>query len=926
MPQVTRREFVRKTALAAAAAQFTASLRAQAGTTGAAPVVAAPAAAPLRDGVAELRWLEGGAPAARAGVTWGTPWPRGKYTKETSFALRTAAGEAVPVQSWPLATWPDGTLKWTAHALPAGAAAESYELKAGEAAAVPATPVNVSETAEAVEIDTGVVKVRVAKQGAVLVESIVRDGKEIARGGRLVALRQDAPEAAAGASVAREEFVSEIGAVTVEQRGPVRAVVKIEGKHTVTQYVTNPSGAVGGVGGGRAWLPFVLRLYFYAGGEAVRVMHTFVFDGDEQKDFVAGLGLRFAVPMRDAAYDRHVRFAGEGSGLWAEAVQGITGQRRDPGAAVRAAQIEGRACPPLAEWDRAVSTRLKYIPVWGDFTLTQLSADGFEIRKRTKPGHGWIGAGAGRRAGGTGYVGGASGGVAFGLRNFWESHPAQLDVRGAGGEAAEVTVWLWSPEAAPMDLRFYHDGMGEETHEEQVEAMNITYEDYEGGFGTPHGIARTSEVTLWALAATPTRARLVELAEAVHTPPQIVARPEYFASLGLFGGVWGLPDRSAPAKARVEEQLDFYFDYYQRQREQHRWYGFWNFGDVRHTYDTDRHVWRYDVGGYAWDNSELSPDLWLWYAFLRSGRAEVFRFAEAMTRHTGEVDVYHLGRFRGLGSRHNVQHWGCSAKQVRISTAAYRRFYYFLTADERVGDLMRELLDCDERLVDISPRRKVGGGDKRWPADIAFGTDWCSFAAAWLTEWERTGDPKWRDKILTGMQSIAAMPHGWFSNEGGYDPKTGKLFPKNDRASASHLSAVFGAVEINAELLQLIEVPDYERAWLQYCEVYNAEPEEQRRLMGKTFENRTLRQGHARLTAYAAMRKGDAALAARAWREFFADSKDSGGGKQLATRRVEGPAVLNPLDENPTVSTNGTAQFGLAAIQCLAMAGGALKE
>ncbi len=62
-----------------------------------------------------------------------------------------------------------------------------------------------------------------------------------------------------------------------------------------------------------------------------------------------------------------------------------------------------------------------------------------------------------------------------------------------------------------------------------------------------------------------------------------------------------------------------------------------------------------------------------------------------MTRHTGEVDVYHLGRWKGLGSRHNVQHWGCSAKQLRISSAIYRRFYYYLTADERTGDLLDEL-------------------------------------------------------------------------------------------------------------------------------------------------------------------------------------------------------------------------------------------
>ncbi|MFP3467710.1 Tat pathway signal sequence domain protein, partial [Leifsonia sp. SIMBA_070] len=102
-----------------------------------------------------------------------------------------------------------------------------------------------------------------------------------------------------------------------------------------------------------------------------------------------------------------------------------------------------------------------------------------------------------------------------------------------------------------------------------------------------------------------------------------------------------------------------------------------------------------------------SPDLWLWYSYLRTGRADVFRFAEAMTRHTGEVDVYHLGRFKGLGSRHNVQHWGCSAKQLRISTPAYRRFYHYLTADERVGDLLDELRDSDETFLGLDPTRKV---------------------------------------------------------------------------------------------------------------------------------------------------------------------------------------------------------------------------
>jgi hypothetical protein len=40
--------------------------------------------------------------------------------------------------------------------------------------------------------------------------------------------------------------------------------------------------------------------------------------------------------------------------------------------------------------------------------------------------------------------------------------------------------------------------------------------------------------------------------------------------------------------------------------------------------------------------------------------------------------------------------------------------------------------------------------------------------------------------------------------------------------------------------------------------------------------------------------------------------------------RVTGPAVLNPVDEVPNVSTNETAQWGLAAIQNLALIGDSL--
>ena len=859
-----------------------------------------------------VRWLDGGAPAVDAGVTWGTPWPRGRQ-RARQYALRDAGGRLVPLQSWPLAWWPDGSLKWTAHALAPGAAPGGgpFEVVAQRSAPKPASTVTVKESDGGVEIDTGRFVCHIARAGGNVITSIERNGTVALRDGRLVLLRQDGASSADDSRLTQQKFEGVLEKVTVEQRGPARAVVRLEGKHAHGETQ-------------RRWLPFTLRLYFYAGSDALRMMHTIVFDGDESRDFIRGIGLRFTVPTSDPLYDRHIRFGGDHDGLFGEAVRGLTGLRRDPGAAARQAQIAGDAVPSIAP---AVSKLLQYIPAFGDWSLFQPNADSFTIRKRTADGHAWLDSAAGGRASGLGYFGGPAGGIAFGIRNFWQSHPAQLDIRGAQGDAATVTLWVWAPDAQPMDLRFYHDGLGQDTYEKQYQGgLEITYEDYEPGFGTALGVARTSELQLWVLPATPPRARLAELAQALRQPAVIVPTPQTTVEAGVFGHALTLPAQTPPQHAALERQLDWMFDFYRGQQDQHRWYGFWNYGDVMHTYDFDRHEWRYDVGGYAWDNSELATDVWLWMYFLRCGRADAFRFAEAMTRHTGEVDVHHLGRFAPLGSRHNVQHWGCSAKQLRISTALNRRFYYFLTADERVGDLMREQLEAAHTLRTIPPGRKLADSATRPSVDpkgdfahLGFGTDWGSLASAWLTEWERTRDPKMRNRLLASMRTIGAQPRGFFTGGARLNLVSGAFDIATDNSvSVSHLSAAFGLPETCAELIELLEVPEFERAWLQYCELYNAPPEEQKAALGQDLGPLNLQQGHSRLTAYAAYKQKDPKLAARAWQEFAAGRAGYGPQQQFAAKRIEAPAVLNSVDEGPGISTNSSAQWGLAGIVCLA--------
>src|SRR5687767_7681802 len=50
-------------------------------------------------------------------ATCGIVWPRGEVNRKYSFEAADEAGNPVPLQSWPLAYWPDGSIKWTAHSV-----------------------------------------------------------------------------------------------------------------------------------------------------------------------------------------------------------------------------------------------------------------------------------------------------------------------------------------------------------------------------------------------------------------------------------------------------------------------------------------------------------------------------------------------------------------------------------------------------------------------------------------------------------------------------------------------------------------------------------------------------------------------------------------------------------------------------------------
>ncbi len=803
-----------------------------------------------------LHWLGDAAPAAPNGITWGVPWPKGAVTPSTPMRLATADGRRLDVQTWPLAYWPDGSVKWTGHALAAtaglSATLQLTPTSSGDAPA-PSSVIKYAEDADAFIIDTGVMRVRVSKHRSRLIDSITIGDRVVAQHGSLIARREDRSDPAAPRDV---ELRGGIDRATLEQSGPVRAVIKLEGRH-----VEGSSSGATSAGSSRVWLPFTVRLAFFAGSGAIKLTHSFVYDGDGNKDFLKGLGLSFTVPFKEEAHNRHLRFVGDADGgVWTQPVRMLPGYRPQAGRPVVEhydAHLAGRRIPNLADFDARTRENILTVPVWADAKLTQLGPNNWSLLKRTSAEASWLHVTDGRRARGLAVLADVSGGLAVGVKDFWQKSAKSFELLRGSAAAGELRVWLWSPEAGAMDLRRYS---------ETPHGLSINYEDWKPGWGSAHGVANTHDLTLWAFDRIPSNEQLVAMAREAAEPPLLVCTPAYYHRQHA-GGRWSLPDRSTPATRWVEDQVETFVNYYRDQVDERSWYGFWDFGDIMHNYDFGRHEWRYDVGGWAWVNTELMPDLLLWYSFLRTGRADLFRMAEAMTRHTSEVDVHHVGPFAPLGSRHNVNHWGDGAKQPRASHAGLKRHYYFLSGgDGRIGDLLREQVDADlayAYLVQFNPSHYVPNADGTARLERAgsppalrpenfgprptaaertpftrFGLEWMCYALNWTTEWERGVDVSWRPRIEADLRTMAAN------------------LDANGRFPGRYFDMIFGGPENMWEMEPMYDVPEFWRAWANTCEAVG------RQVTGNQMTG-------PRMLAYAAHKKRDAELGRLAWEKLI---------------------------------------------------------
>ena len=575
----------------------------------------------------------------------GVPIPRGQLAQGGWFILRSEDGREYPIEGAAAAFWPDRSVKWL-HLCGAvdlaGGKRNAFALV--PAAVAPGRGLRVEKEGGCARVRGGALEVEVHADPANLL-SACRAGSEEplleapGLSGALVLVGPDGGDRrACGLTIAPDAPFDTLPFgfdgdpsvrpgyhATASGHNPLEVVVE-----TANRVVVRLAGKFLD-DAGRVVSELILFVEVLREVPEIRLQPVFIYLGSPDDDLVASLTLTVHSTLK-------------GEGCW-----------------YALANEEGRGY-------RGEVRRFEDGPRWPMARQVQVGSSFYRTEKRTGPDSSWLKAAEGRRSQGWVHLADEKGGLTAATRYFWQEYPRSTAIDAAAGT---ITFGLVPPEAGPLDLRRYS----------RTVYGTVVYEA--GGPGPfpswthgARGTAKAHELMLRFHSAGEQDA--AERGVFFTRPCRPMTAPAHFALTRVVGQVApAVPPRHEGVEAQLAATLDFLV----RERDCRGWYGLVDFGDVQMGYDTQRAEWCFDRGGCAWLNTEGIPDYGLWLGALRAARADWLEAAIEMSRHNRDLDMYHRGVFKGFGSRHNVNHWGCVDKEWRVSMPLVRRLHYYLTAD-----------------------------------------------------------------------------------------------------------------------------------------------------------------------------------------------------------------------------------------------------
>jgi len=329
-------------------------------------------------------------------------------------------------------------------------------------------------------------------------------------------------------------------------------------------------------------------------------------------------------------------------------------------------------------------------------------------------------------------------GIGIGIKNFIEEYPKEIDI---DFEKGSCTAYTWSPNADPMSF-----------------ARSNGRRDQQMVANMAQGVTKTSEIAIYFHAADENNNDLKRTLNYVIDPPIPHAAPSVYSNSTVYGRF----SPESESHSELERSLEYKFDWNIYNQHWEPWYGMFDYGDQKNYYG--RGDW------FRWINNEPAVDFQYWLQFMRTGDPKYYKAAEAMSRHTMDVDNIHWPTnpkyygdtnpsldwwknqsnqdkatpYLGVGRRHANQHWS-AILSAHVWLEGWIASYY-LTGYHRGLDIARLTADSYTRRIwgdhDLTGRRL--------------------YLAIWnlVEAWDATKDQRYLDDLQDRIDRILALQNG----------------------------------------------------------------------------------------------------------------------------------------------------------------------
>ncbi|QDO95187.1 hypothetical protein FNB79_14795 [Formosa sediminum] len=621
-----------------------------------------------------------------APITLGIPFPKGELFSIDHVRLLNSKGKEIVCQTTEVTTWEpaDGSIKWvwvfffsdenTDYTLEYGD--DIYPMEAERKI----VSVNNMRPQGGITVNTGALQFNINKQGHGFLDEVFIDKNNDKKysSDELIA---SAPEDSRGTFLdILDDSGIDLSKATVNEvfreigSGPLHTVFRVEGTYKYNEDDNNDS-------------PFSMRIHAYAGKKYIKVLHTLTYTGvpDKHKiqkgehsniatqsefivsedttddkgwmqpnDQISGCGLTFKYHL-----DKEVQFATSTN----QDMRSDTSIAYD----IYKEPLSNKKTGVLQTGPKFNKSSKQSTATQREVGFNAMVFKGKDNLAKAQRAKGWVD------------VSDKSKGISVGIKNVLEEYPKELEIDPKTGT---INAYIWPSSVGAMSF----------------ERKNT---DLDGGMldNFAAGITKTTEFIYYF--HTSESIENIELTmDYALDPPVAHASPEWYTSSLVYG-------KMAPFSVEhpeFENALQYKYDWIAFNQEWESWYSIFDYGDIKTYYFKDD--W------HMWTNNEPTVDFSLWTNFMRTGDPKYYKMAQAMSKHTMDVDNIHWPKKRtyvgeindaidfwnyenepestpylGIGRRHGDEHWS-ALLSAHVWIQGWIASYY-ITGDQRALEVAK---------------------------------------------------------------------------------------------------------------------------------------------------------------------------------------------------------------------------------------------